>query len=173
MIELKFSGKGYADILAECKDWLAQQEALGNELTKLARDPQPEPMPNYIPAGQEGNVLPFTAPVATSAPALMPTYSPTAAAPAPAPMPTYPPMAPAPAQMPAASPSYPSMPVPTAAPEYTQENLMNAGARLMNTVGLPAMQQLLARFGVPAIHQLPKERYGEFAQALRDMGGTI
>ena len=50
---------------------------------------------------------------------------------------------------------------------------MNAGARLMTTVGLPAMQQLLARFGVPAIHQLPRERYGEFAQALRDMGGTI
>lgn len=64
-------------------------------------------------------------------------------------------------------------PIPTTAPSYTQADLMTAGARLMTVVGMPAMQQLLGRFGVAAIHQLPQERYGEFAQALREMGGTI
>jgi len=76
---------------------------------------------------------------------------------------------PAPTAMPA--PTQP--PIPTAAPTYTANDLMTAGAQLMARVGMPAMQQLLTRFGVPGINQLPPERYGEFAQALRDMGGTI
>lgn len=63
--------------------------------------------------------------------------------------------------------------VPTAVPTYTQADLMTAGARLMTTVGMPAMQELMARFGVQAIHQLKPEQYGAFAQALRDMGAQI
>jgi len=165
MIELNFSGESYADILTGCKNWLAQQNALGTEPAAPVYTPQPESFPNYLPVQPEGNVLPFPTPVAAPVPAPMPAPIPTAPAAVQAPMPTA-----APAYPPA---PVPPAPIPTAAPEYTQENLMHAGAQLMQSVGLPAMQQLLARFGVPAIHQLPRERYGEFAQALRDMGGTI
>ncbi|HNW87749.1 MAG TPA: hypothetical protein PKJ47_12520 [Candidatus Limiplasma sp.] len=83
-------------------------------------------------------------------------------------------IAPAPVQVPPA-PQYaaPAQPIPTAAPTFNANDLMTAGAQLMARVGVPAMQQLLARFGVQGINQVPPERYGEFAQALRDMGGTI
>ena len=34
-------------------------------------------------------------------------------------------------------------------------------------------QALLAQFGVQAVTQLPKERYGEFATALRGLGANL
>lgn len=120
----------------------------------------PRAVPAAIPtAPQPETVAPsYAAPVPpTPAPTPAPTPVPATAIPVPTPI--------APVPAPTA--------VPTAVPTYTQADLMTAGARLMTTVGMPAMQELMARFGVQAIHQLKPEQYGAFAQALRDMGAQI
>lgn len=111
--------------------------------------------------------------------AVTPSYAPPAPA-IPIPTPTIPvPVPPTPAPAPTIPVPVPTAPVPaptavpTTVPTYTQADLMTAGARLMTTVGMPAMQELMARFGVQAIHQLKAEQYGAFAQALRDMGAQI
>lgn len=155
MYELKFSGNTYGEVKAAIQDWLHGEQQAAQALTALAREPQPPVNPTPAPAAMPVTGMPQNAPWPTATPA-----------PAPIPMPPAGQMAPAPTQTPAA-------PIPTTAPSYTQADLMTAGARLMTVVGMPAMQQLLGRFGVAAIHQLPQERYGEFAQALREMGGTI
>lgn len=142
MIELKFSGECYNDVLASCKAWVAQQEILGDELVNIARSATP-----VAPAAP--------APAVTTYPQTAPAQFPTVSA------------------LPPAAVTAPAAPIPTAAPAYTANDLMTAGAQLMARVGVPAMQQLLARFGVQGINQVAPERYGEFAQALRDMGGTI
>lgn len=86
----------------------------------------------------------------------------------PAPVLTSPPQIP-PVQAPAAVPTA----IPTTTPTYTREDLMTAGAQLMQKVGMPALQQLLGGFGVRAIHELPEAQFGAFAQALRGIGGAI
>lgn len=66
--------------------------------------------------------------------------------------------------------------VPLAAPrEYTFDELAAAGAML--TAAQPekaaAVQGLLTKFGVQSLRQLPKEHYGELANALREQGAQI
>lgn len=69
-------------------------------------------------------------------------------------------------------PPQPAQPVPTGgAPQYTLEQLMRAGADLMNSGKNPTV--LFQQFGISAMNQLPQERYGEFATALRAMGARI
>ena len=67
-------------------------------------------------------------------------------------------------------------PVPlAAAPTYTLEQLARAGADLVTREPAkgPAAQGLLKQFGVETVGALPKERYGEFATALRGLGAAI
>lgn len=67
-------------------------------------------------------------------------------------------------------------PVPlAAAPTYTFEQLAHAGADLVTREPAkgPAAQSLLKQFGVEAVSELPKDRYGEFATALRGLGANI
>ncbi|MDU0938788.1 MAG: hypothetical protein E7A81_00670 [Clostridiales bacterium] len=66
-------------------------------------------------------------------------------------------------------------PVATTEHTFTVDELAKAGTDLMAakpdvTVQL---QQLLANFGVLGIPELPAERYGEFATALRGLGANI
>jgi hypothetical protein len=128
--------------------------------------------------------------IAPAAPAQMP-------APAPVPM-----QSPAPYQMPApptapaafgAAPSAPAafgavptapapvqnyQPAPTAAPtapppQYDVEMLGRAAAPLAAAGKRQELYNLLQSFGVQSINELPKERYGEMALALRGMGAQI
>lgn len=66
-------------------------------------------------------------------------------------------------------------PVATTEHVFTVDELAKAGTDLM--AAKPAvtveLQQLLADFGVLGIPELPAERYGEFATALRGMGANI
>lgn len=89
-------------------------------------------------------------PAPTTAPPVA-TPQPVAAAPAPAPVPL------------------------AAAPTYTLEQLARAGADLVTREPAkgPAAQGLLKQFGVETVGALPKERYGEFATALRGLGAAI
>lgn len=72
---------------------------------------------------------------------------------------------------PAAVPSNPA-PVATA-PAYTMDDLARAASALMDAGKQQQLVGLLGQFGVQALTQLPKERYGEFATALRGLGARI
>mgnify|MGYP004665800945 FL=1 len=84
----------------------------------------------------------------------------------------------APVQTPVASaPSQPVVPtqaaVPTSAVTYTQDELQRAAVTLLDAGRQNDLVTMLNSFGVEAITMLPKERYGEFATALRQMGAQI
>jgi hypothetical protein len=109
------------------------------------------------------------APVQPPAVQLQPTAAPTAPAyPAPTAVPTtaYPPQQP---QAPVAVPPT----VPTTPSTYTMEQLAVAATQLMDAGRQPELMQLLQHFGVQSLTALPKERYGEFATALRQLGAKI
>lgn len=63
--------------------------------------------------------------------------------------------------------------VPTASKTYTQDELQRAAVTLMDAGKQGEVLTLLNSFGVEAIPLIPKEQYGEFATALRQMGAQI
>ena len=64
--------------------------------------------------------------------------------------------------------------VPTSTVAYTMDDLARAGMTLMDCGKQAELQKLLKKgFGVDALPQLPKEQYGAFATALREMGAQI
>lgn len=64
--------------------------------------------------------------------------------------------------------------VPTAAaPAYQFDDLARAAAQLMDAGKQQNLLGLLGQFGLQSMQQLPKERYGEFATALRQLGARI
>lgn len=63
--------------------------------------------------------------------------------------------------------------VPTAPQTYTFDQLAVAATQLVDAGRVGEVQQLLASFGVQALTMLPKEQYGAFATALRQMGAKI
>ena len=64
--------------------------------------------------------------------------------------------------------------VPTSTVSYTMDDLARAGMSLMDCGKQAELQKLLKEgFGVDALPQLPKEQYGAFATALREMGAQI
>lgn len=69
--------------------------------------------------------------------------------------------------------STPSGAVPTVQTTYTMEQLAVAATPLMDAGRHAEVVQLLQQFGAQALTQLPKERYGDFATALRSMGAQI
>lgn len=108
------------------------------------------------------------------------------ATPAPAPananVPTAQPAAPVmPATMPAPTPvatnapvSYPAPNVPLAQPpKYTVDQIMAAGATLMDAGKVNELMNLLHSFGVQAVMDLKPEQLGAFATAMRELGAQI
>lgn len=78
--------------------------------------------------------------------------------------------------MPATVPTVHAIPpaVPLAAPPaYTLDQLARACVGLKDAGKLPELQALLKQFEVPSMSELPAERYGDFATALRAMGARI
>lgn len=101
---------------------------------------------------------------------------PVAAAPTAPTFPNAPTMAPpaAPVTTYTAPTATPVNPVPVAAPPaFAMEDLARAASQLMDAGKQQDLLGLLAQFGVQALTQLPKERYGEFATALRQMGAKL
>ena len=86
-------------------------------------------------------------------PVAQPTPAPVAAQPAPAPQPTA---------------------VPTAgAPTYTVEQIMQAGAMLMDAGKTDDLMALLQKFNVQAVMDLNESQLGQFATELRALGAKI
>jgi hypothetical protein len=75
---------------------------------------------------------------------------------------------------PPAAPAAPAQQqAPTTPPEYTLDQLTLAASPLIDAGKRAELTQLLGQFGVQALTQLPKERYGEFATALRQIGAKV
>lgn len=119
--------------------------------TGKADKPAPVPPADYMPPAD-------TAPApATPAPAVTP-------APAPAPAPVQAPVTPAPAPA----------PVPVApAPTYSRDQIMTAGAALIDAGKINELMGLLNSFGVQAVTQLKQDQLGAFATELRKLGAQI
>lgn len=116
-----------------------------------ADKPAPVPPADYMPPAD-------TAPApATPAPAVTP-------APAPTPAPVQAPVTPAPAPA----------PVPVApAPTYSRDQIMTAGAALIDAGKINELMGLLNSFGVQAVTQLKQDQLGAFATELRKLGAQI
>lgn len=85
-------------------------------------------------------------------------------------VPTQPPIPQTPVQvMPSALSVLPTAPP----PEYALPQLQQACAPLMDQGRQQELVGLINSFGVPSLTQLPKERFGEFATALRGLGAQI
>lgn len=106
-----------------------------------------------------------------------PMPNPQTAAPAPMPAPAAPVQpAPMPSPGPAAqpSPNYPVPNVPLAQPpQYTIDQIMSAGATLMDAGKVNELMNLLHSFGVQAVMDLKPEQLGAFATSLRELGAKI
>lgn len=64
-------------------------------------------------------------------------------------------------------------PVPTSTPSYTADDLAKAAMTLMDSGKQGDLINLLGQFGVNSLPDLPPEKYGAFATALRGMGAQI
>ena len=119
--------------------------------TGKADKPAPVPPADYMPPAD-------TAPApAAPAPAVTP-------APAPAPAPVQAPVTPAPAPA----------PVPVApAPTYSRDQIMTAGAALIDAGKINELMGLPNSFGVQAVTQLKQDQLGAFATELRKLGAQI
>jgi hypothetical protein len=84
------------------------------------------------------------------------------------------PAAPMPAPATTAQQSVPVAGVPLAQPpKYTVDQIMAAGAQLMDAGKVNDLMNLLHSFGVQAVMDLKQEQFGAFATALREMGAKI
>ena len=63
--------------------------------------------------------------------------------------------------------------VPTSAPSYSLADLQKAAGELVNAGKSNVLLGVLREFGVAALTMLPKEKYGDFAQKIREFGGDI
>ena len=70
--------------------------------------------------------------------------------------------------------NYPAPGVPLAQPpKYTVDQIMAAGAMLMDAGKVNELMNLLHSFGVQAVMDLKPEQLGAFATALRELGAKI
>ena len=139
----------------------AKPEPAASKVGK-ADKPAPVPPADYMPPAD-------TAPApATPAPAVTP-------APAPAPAPVQAPVTPAPAPVQApVTPAPAPAPVPVApAPTYSRDQIMTAGAALIDAGKINELMGLLNSFGVQAVTQLKQDQLGAFATELRKLGAQI
>lgn len=136
----------------------------------------PTPVANPTAPGNSLSAMPQAAQTATVAPGSLSgvaypasTTAPVGATVAPASM-----SAPAAPVTPAPAPVAPMPGVPVAAPEqYTAEQIMKAGAVLMDAGRVDELVSLLQSFGVKAVTELRPDQLGAFATALRSMGAKI
>ena len=85
----------------------------------------------------------------------------------------------APAPVPPVATAAPQIPAPTpgipvaAPPQYTVDQIMAAGATLMDAGKITELTNLLHSFGVQAVMDLKPEPLGAFATAMRELGAKI
>lgn len=81
---------------------------------------------------------------------------------------------PSPGPVAQATPNYPAPNVPLAQPpQYTIDQIMAAGATLMDAGKVNELRNLLMSFGANAVMDLKPEQLGAFATGLRELGAKI
>lgn len=135
----------------------AQAEALKQQ--PAATVPYGQQIAPHFPEANTGAAAPAPS-VQPAAPVVTPPAQP---ATQPAPVPQAPPVQTA--TQPAA--------VPTAEHTYTAEELQAAAVTLVDKGMMTQIQELLHQFGCNSLPELPVEKYGAFATALRGMGAQI
>jgi uncharacterized membrane protein len=143
-----------------------QAPELAAAIAALAAAMNSAPIQNIVAPAQAPAQLPPAAPVATTPP---PAPVATPAAPAQAQAHIAPP---AQAQPPAAPPTPPVVPT-AAAPTYNRDQIMTAGAALIDAGKINELMGLLNAFGVQAVTQLKQDQLGAFATELRKLGAQI
>lgn len=83
------------------------------------------------------------------------------------------PMQPASVPLSGAAPSQGMVPTTASVQAYSIEQLQVAAAGLTGMGKMSQVMGILQSFGIQAMTELPKERYGEFAAALREAGAQI
>ena len=71
------------------------------------------------------------------------------------------------------APTASPVPTATATPTYTMEQLAVAATGLVDAGKMPELQNILASLGVQTLMELPQEKYGEFASAIKAIGAVI
>ena len=119
--------------------------------TGKADKPAPVPPADYMPPADTAPAPAAPAPAVTPAPAPAPApvQAPVTSAPAPAPVPVAP------------------------APTYSRDQIMTAGAALIDAGKINELMGLLNSFGVQAVTQLKQDQLGAFATELRKLGAQI
>lgn len=117
--------------------------------TGKADKPAPVPPADYMPPADTAPAPATPAPAVTPAPAPAPVQAPVTPAPAPAPVPVAP------------------------APTYNRDQIMTAGAALIDAGKINELMGLLNSFGVHAVTQLKQDQLGAFATELRKLGAQI
>lgn len=150
------------EITIHCPELALLAEAINHRTAAPAITEQPiaPPMPAPVPAQ-----IPAPAYPTPAAAAVPPGPVQTATAPYPTAAPTYTLAIPTAAPVPMA----PTAPVPT----YTVDQITKAGAELVQAGKMGDLMALLQRFGVQAVTQVPQERLGELANALRGLGAKL
>ena len=139
----------------------------GNMASQVVANPTPQPtaMTQGVPAASVGTAPVSAGPSAVTVPpsnqSVAPIPAPVASAPAPAPI--------ANATVPTAAPNIPL----AAPPQYTVDQIMAAGATLMDNGKVNELMSLLHSFGVQAVMDLKQEQLGAFATAMRELGAKI
>ncbi|MCL2212758.1 MAG: hypothetical protein FWB93_02850 [Oscillospiraceae bacterium] len=144
MIEITLKGNTLVEVISQMITLVNQTQTLSESAT-LAKPPVPAPA-HPIVAGTAPNVgVPPTAPSSPQAIATPP------------PMPTTPPVG----------------SVPVSAPQFTLEQIMQAGAFVSQNGKQSEALAVLQKHGVQALNQLPLDKYAEVAADLRALGAQI
>ena len=77
------------------------------------------------------------------------------------------------AQMAPAAPTVSPVPTATATPTYSMEQLAVAATGLIDAGKMQDVQNTLASLGAQTLMDLPQEKYGEFASAIKAIGAVI
>lgn len=72
-----------------------------------------------------------------------------------------------------AAPTVSPVPTATATPTYTMEQLAVAATGLIDAGKMQDVQNTLASLGAQTLMDLPQEKYGEFASAIKTIGAVI
>lgn len=121
---------------------------------------KPTAVANPAPAIPQAPPVAQAAPIAVSAPVAPPVP----------PVQVQPPVTPVANPTPIAPPPV----VPTAAaPTYSRDQIMTAGAALIDSGKISELMGLLNAFGVQAVTQLKQEQLGAFATEMRKLGAQI
>lgn len=111
---------------------------------------------------------------ANPTPAVAMPVAPSAPAPINQQIPVQPAQMPAPVNTAATPVNFPAQGVPLAQPpQYTVDQIMAAGATLMDAGKINELMALLNSFGVQAVMDLKPEQLGAFATAMRELGAQI